>query len=79
MADYSELEMAHLTTDEVRSIANDVIAENERIDSATVALLTDAPVSFGLVRMWQAYASEARVEAKVFSSRDDALAWLSST
>jgi hypothetical protein len=65
-----------LTADDIRTIADAIVRGGGRLGRGAAAVLAPAALAFGLSRMLEAYAHDADLRLRTFSSRDQALAWL---
>jgi hypothetical protein len=72
--DLSEVTDLQLSSDVIRRLAQNA-CERGMTKAAIIATKEEKEVVFGLSRMYEAYACEAEVE--IFSTRDEALVWLS--
>lgn len=76
LIDDTELDFTPLQSQDVRTVAQTVIRVDERLGNSKVAIVVPSTLAFGLVRMFELLAGEAKVEVSAFYNRDDAAAWL---
>jgi hypothetical protein len=76
LIDDTDLDFTPLQAQDVRNVAQTVIRVDERLGSSRVAIVVPSTFAFGLVRMFELLAGEAKVEVKPFYDLDDAVAWL---
>jgi hypothetical protein len=70
------MDASSVTADDVRAQATLMSNLDERIGPCKVAIVVPSTLEFGFARMYQSHTAETQVQAEVFYSRDDALAWL---
>ena len=79
LEDNMAIDASKLTSLDLRAQADTVIELSDRIGPSKAAIIVPSPVTFGYVRMWQAYIdSRTAIESRVFYSRADGLEWLES-
>src|SRR5687767_3598615 len=76
LIDDTNLDFSSLQSEDVRAVAQTVIRVDERLGNSRVAILVSNTLAFGLVRMFELLAGDAKVEVTAFYDRDDAQAWL---
>jgi len=79
LVDHSDLKADSLKLGEIRSLAEMTAQARTQIGRARIAHVVSRDLEFGLVRMWENFASphtDARLGC--FRSRDHAIAWLMS-
>jgi hypothetical protein len=77
--DHSDLNSDPLTVGEIYSIAGEVGRVRERFGRARVAFLVARDLEFGMLRMWDAIASDKWDGiSRSFRSRTEAISWLKS-
>jgi len=75
LVDHQQLEMAHLSSEDVQAIASLSRARKDSFGKSLMAILVSRDVDFGLVRMWEAYAStDLERKVMVFRDREKAVA-----
>ncbi len=77
LVDHSELNLGHLTVDEVRDIADVSVRPRAELGQARSATVAPRDEQYGLVRMWEVFV-EGRWDVihQAFRSRDEAVSWL---
>ncbi len=77
LVDHSELNLGHLTVNEVRNIADVTVRPRAELGQARCATVAPRDEQYGLVRMWEVFV-EGRWDVihRVFRSRDEAVSWL---
>jgi len=77
LVDHTELNLGHLTVNEIRDIANVSVRPRAELGQARCATVAPHDEQYGLVRMWEVFV-EGRWDVihRVFRSRDEAVSWL---
>jgi hypothetical protein len=79
ITDHTNLDMSSFTADDVERLAELESAYGDRLGDGRMAIVAgvDSPLTFGLLRMWEAYVGNAlEFPVHIFSELDDALAWV---
>ena len=78
--DFSEADLSKVTIGEIEQLAKTVNAVSHSRSSGKSAIISPQDISFGLSRVYQAFAEsgEAKSETKVFRNEQEALDWLKS-
>ena len=63
-------------TVEIKKIAQLIKDQGERLKGGKAAVLVSTQITYGMMRMLQAYCDESPLEIRVFYSLDKAEAWL---
>lgn len=66
----------HSSTEDVRHIAELLIASRERIGQSRTAIVVADELAFGLTRMFEAYAEDSSINTRIFWNMDEAYDWL---
>ena len=75
--DHTDFNSGPLTIDDIRNIAYMCEARRDELGEAKCALVVARDLEFGLARMWGSLVDgKWDVEANVFRTRDEAIAWL---
>ena len=78
MWDFTEADLSRLTADEVRMVASDVKRLAHSREGGKTAIVSPSELSYGMVRMYQAFAEiyEQTAVVEAFRSRLEADRWI---
>jgi hypothetical protein len=77
LMDLTELETAHLSRADIRSMAESTVDFNEAMGDGKGALVVSGDLLYGLARMWSLYAEDrVTTNNRVFRSMREAREWL---
>jgi hypothetical protein len=76
LVDDSGLDTTNLQLDEIRAIAGHFEALGDRIGRSTIAIVAGSAATFGQFRQMVTFAGASPARISVFTSRDEAVAWL---
>lgn len=76
LVDHSDLDASGLVTADARAFAAVVADMGERVGVTAFACVAPGPVMYGISRAFEAYSEDSGVRTRVFSSADEARAWL---
>lgn len=78
LSDETELEVGHLSADDIKMMATISREKMDAIGATRFAAYVNADFVYAMSRMYQAYAeAEWDAEVRVFKSRSEAMEWLS--
>jgi hypothetical protein len=76
--DHADLDAGMLTVTEVKMIADLCAERSAQMGAGKCAIVVGRDLEFGLSRMWAVFVEDRwDVDARVFRSLDEAIAWLS--
>ncbi len=79
LIDYTATEHLEVSLDEIREFAAvDVVAASQG-RSLVIAVAGSDDLTFGISRMWQAFASDSNIRSNIFRSVPDAERWIKET
>jgi hypothetical protein len=78
LVDHSELDMSTLTDDDLVEIARSVAAIQGRLGTSKVAIVVHDDLGYRHTSQARAEAEPLQIEAEIFSSRNEGIAWLRS-
>lgn len=76
LADYRGVDLTHMESDHIRTLASRNVEIAEVRPPLQIAVLVDPGVAYGFARMWEQYAFETGWPLKLFTDEDAAWAWL---
>ena len=76
--DHSELDVALLTSYEIRGIAEVFLSRSEALGSGRSAMVAPTDAAYGLARMFAVYADTEDRNVQAFRTREEAAEWLTS-
>lgn len=77
LVDYRDLDSAELGPSEILTIAQHSKRHAKQVGRNKLSILVSDDLTFGLARMWKAYADNTReVNVRYFRERDEAVEWL---
>jgi hypothetical protein len=76
LIDDTNLDFSPLQSQDVRTVAQTVIRVDERLGNSRIAIVVPNTLAYGLARMFELLAGDAKVEVMAFYSHDDAATWL---
>ena len=76
LCDFREITDFEVSSDELRSIAQQDNAAATQNPDITIAIVANRRVIYGMARMWQAFVDEASFNTHVFRTMDEAQVWL---
>jgi hypothetical protein len=76
LVDHSLLDMSMLTDDDVEEIARSVAAIQDRLGGSRVAIVVPDDLGYHRTAQTRAEAQPLQIEAEIFYSRDEAVAWV---
>lgn len=65
-------------TDDVQRVAEFFIKHREQVGASKTAIVLSGFVTYGMTRMFQAFADDSSVETQIFQDMDEALEWIES-
>lgn len=78
LIDHSDANVGSLTVSNVRDVAADVVKYADKIGRSRCAFLVSRDLEYGMIRMWMVFVEDKWLAtAKIFRSREEAIAWLS--
>ena len=79
LIDFTDTEHLEVSLDEIREFAAvDVVAASQS-ESLIIAVAGPDDLTFGISRMWQAFASDSNIRSGIFRSVPDAERWIKET
>ena len=77
LSDHSELDTSDLSQHDIENLVSHRLSETAVVGGGLCAIVAGTPLSFGLGRMFEAYAEDVLpLRIRVFATTDEALAWL---
>jgi hypothetical protein len=61
---------------DIRRVAQFMIANGKKIGRSRTAIVVSSDYSYGMSRMYEAFAAASPIEVKIFRDMDEAVAWL---
>jgi len=65
-------------TDDVQRVAEFFISHKEQVGVSRSAIVLSGFVTYGMARMFQAFADESSLDTRIFQDMDEALEWIKS-
>jgi hypothetical protein len=65
-------------TDDVQRVAEFFISHKEQVGVSRSAIILSGFVTYGMTRMFQAFAEESSLDTRIFQDMDEALEWIKS-
>jgi hypothetical protein len=76
IADFRAGDVEHIRSDDVRRLASLLARHRDAIGPSRTAVVVSRDVTFGMARMFQAFAEATPVETQVFRNMDEARQWV---
>jgi hypothetical protein len=78
LSDHTQVTRA-ITTEQVKLMVDHMELLSDRLAGARLAVVTNSPASYGMMRMLSVYAERVPMELQIFRDADEANRWLAST
>ena len=65
-------------TEDVQRVAEFFIRHREQVGASRTAIVLSGFVTYGMTRMFQAFADDSSVETQIFQDMDEAIEWIES-
>ncbi len=69
-------DVRNVSVEDVKALAHHFVRLSPELGSARAAMLVSEPLTFGVARMFEQYASNASLTFSVFYRREEAVRWL---
>jgi hypothetical protein len=76
IADYDNAEHLDISHEDIVRLARQDIEVSKTSPNIIFAIVGEKDITFGLARMWEAYAFQSNFETKVFRNRKKAVSWI---
>lgn len=78
LLDFRELDLARLSSDELKVLAGFFDTNREGIADSFIAIIVTRSVEFGVARMWATLSEDVGMHQRVFYSLEEGRTWLAS-